>query len=185
METVLFQEGRYKITSEKVDKMPPRWEPISALVGFVVYLLFLGECAMYALTNKDISFGGFIVIFILLIFVAIIIVAVHDFITGKYTKCGIEVRLSKRNSWWYDYNRIAGVCFQLSGDSDKDASDVLRIVDGYKQKIVAFNQEALRDHRQELLLKAEHDKRSKECCDLYRGVIEKIKPKTEENCEEC
>ena len=96
-------------------------------------------------------------------------------------KCGIEISIDVEDSEhllvqskYFSPREKKSKCYQFTGNQKRDARNINKIVDGFKNKIDDYISTDGEIERIKIEKKENEEKRKKECCDYYKNVVEKI-----------
>jgi hypothetical protein len=158
MPQTIREFGHYKITSEKIDDCPCKYDDFIILMAMSIGLFSALFCVA-SIQCKDLIFSC--------IFFIIGVVGCLGglYISDSTYNCGTKISLKDIN---YTDLDIKSESFQFTKNPDSDALEIENIISGfekYANEIDIVNK------------KREDEKRmkSKLCCNKYKSVIEKVK----------
>lgn len=149
---------------------------IYKLEKYSVCLLKKDDCCgtVESFLNENETLSDFI--FLILVVPLCIYLYLFYFIFGRFPdlftrKCGVEVSIRNGLSCG---NIIYTRYYQFSGNQEKDAIEVNKIIEELKNKVNDLITKEKEIERIKMEKKENEEKRKKECCDYYKNVVEKI-----------
>jgi len=159
MTQTIREFGHYKITSEKVDECPCKYDD---LISLMVMLDSLVSALFFIASAQQHGEIMFVIVFF--------VIGIISFIGGLYilhstNNCGVTIKLKDN-----DYNNfdIKSKSFQFTNNLDCDALEIKNIISGfenYANEIDIVNKKREDEERM----------KSKLCCSKYKSVIERVK----------
>lgn len=174
--TLLKDIKNYTINGEKIDDCQANWvgsfeNPMWALC---VSLVFAFPVVAVTLIEKD--FRIFVIAILAALSVDVIIIVLYIFssvVSGR--GCGIKISLDTKNTWYSFSNCCKYKKYKFTGDEDTDAREILKIVAEFENYANELNFLSDQQHLEAIRKDREVQEKSKECCDAYRKVVEKVK----------